>query len=182
MNIFLQRMMSVLFILIMGFFGFALRADGADKGKKELTEKEKRQEKYMKFLASKGYTPELDPDGDVLFKYEGGNYIIQIDESDNLYLRLLYPNFWEIESEEERSDVLLASTVSNMRVKCAKVFMVQNNVWSVVEIFLLKPEDYEKLLPRSISAIQSSVEVFRMNMQELKKARDGKGKERKPNT
>ena len=69
-----------------------------------------------------------------------------------------------------------------MRVKCAKVFMVQNNVWSVVEIFLLKPEDYEKLLPRSISAIQSSVEVFRMNMQELKKARDGKGKERKPNT
>jgi hypothetical protein len=155
----------------------AKKASGkTDKPVKELTVKEKRQQTYMKFLEANGYRPELDQDGDVAFKHEGGNYIIQIDEGDDVYFRLIYPNFWEIESEQERSDVLVASTVANAGIKCAKVFMLRDNVWAVVEIFLAKPEDYEKLLSRSISTIQSSVNSFRSKMQELKESRQKAGK------
>ncbi len=143
---------------------------------KELTVKEMRQQTYMKFLEAGGYRPELDKDGDVAFKHEGGNYIIQVDENDNVYFRLIYPNFWEIESEEERQDVLIAGNFTNSDIKCAKVFMLRDNVWAVVEIFLAKPEDYEKLLSRSISSIQSVVGTFRSKMQELKSERTKGGK------
>lgn len=139
--------------------------------KKEQSVREVRQQAYIKFLEANGYRPELDKDGDVAFKHEGGNYIIQIDENDNLYFRLIYPNFWEIENEQERSDVLIASTVANSDIKCAKIFMLRDNVWAVVEIFLAHPDDYEKLLSRSISSIQSAVGGFRTKMQELKNER-----------
>jgi hypothetical protein len=186
MHISTRRIARVCFLALLACGLAALPAPAADKAKKEsgktekpvkeLTAKEKRQQTYIKFLESSGYRPELDQDGDVTFKHEGGNYIIQIDENDDVYFRLLYPNFWDIESEQERSDVLVASTVANANIKCAKVFMVRDNVWAVVEIFLAKPEDYEKLLSRSISTIQSSVNSFRNKMQELKESRQKAGK------
>lgn len=142
-----------------------------EQPKKEQTTKEISQQAYMKFLEANGYHPELDKDGDVTFKHEGGNYIIQVDENDNVYFRLIYPNFWEIESEEERQEVLIAANVANSDIKCAKVFMLRDNVWAVVEIYLTKPDDYEKLLSRSISSIQSVVGSFRSKMQELKSSR-----------
>lgn len=184
-NVTLRFVKAAVLIMLVGSFGF-LPAVAAEKAKKEavkkepakkvLTEKEIRQQTYMKFLESNGYRPELDKDGDVAFKHEGGNYIIQVDENDNVYFRLIYPNFWEIESEEERQDVLLAGNFANSDIKCAKVFMLRDNVWAVVEIFLSKPEDYEKILSRSISSIQSVVGSFRSKMQELKNDRMKSGK------
>jgi hypothetical protein len=139
--------------------------------KKEPGPKERLQQMYMVALAGKGYRPDYDSDGDVIFKHEGGNYIIQIHEDDDGYFRLIYPNYWTIESEQERSDVLDAASVSNSSVKCAKTFIVRDNVWSVLELFLSKPDDFENHLSRSLSALQSGVNAFKSRMQELREAR-----------
>ncbi len=159
--------------LLMNYFGpvSALYAEKKEPGKKE-----KLQQMYMTYLKASGYRPDLDSDGDVTFKHEGGNYIIQIHENDDGYFRLIYPNFWEIESEQEGEDVLVAGSATNSIVKCAKIFTVKDNLWAVVELFLTKPDDYEKLLARSISALQNGVSTFRTKMQELGEIRKKKDK------
>ncbi|MCL6595365.1 MAG: hypothetical protein K6V73_04045, partial [Firmicutes bacterium] len=53
---------------------------------------------YLEFLAEEGYRPRLDADGDVVFKVEGGAYYILLDE-DEEFFRLIYPNFWPLETE-----------------------------------------------------------------------------------
>jgi hypothetical protein len=61
----------------------------AKKGKKGA-------ERYLEFLAEEGYRPKIDANGNVSFKCEGGNYVIRIDEKDEEYFELAYPNFWRI--------------------------------------------------------------------------------------
>ncbi len=79
--------------------------------------KQERAEMYRSFLASEGYTPKIDNDGDVAFKFEGGNYYILVDDKDEAFFRLAYPGFWEIESEEERAKVIEAALHATAQTK-----------------------------------------------------------------
>ena len=50
-------------------------------------------EMYRLFLLEEGYAPSIDDDGDVRFKFEGGDYFVLIDREDEDYFRLVYPAF-----------------------------------------------------------------------------------------
>jgi len=121
---------------------------------------------YVAFLTKEGYAPSIDRDGDVQFKFEGGSYFIGVQEKDPKYFRLVFPNFWRIESERERRKVLIAANDSTAKVKCAKVFMLKDNVHASVEIFVNSPEDFKPVFRRSISAIRAGVRNFVRKMQE----------------
>ena len=121
---------------------------------------------YHNFLAEEGYRPVIDKDGDVTFKVEGRIYFIQIFEDDDLFFRVCFPNFWEIESDEERQKVLKASNIATRTSKVAKIFTVEDNVWASVELFIGDPDAFKLVFARCLSALQNCVRSFTEKMRE----------------
>lgn len=115
---------------------------------------------YLDFLKKEGYVPQLDRDGDIVFKIEGRTYLIILDENDEVFFRLVFPNFWSIESEAERLKVERASVIATANTKVAKVFPVGNNTWATIELFAPSPESVLPVLMRSMSALMTAVNKF----------------------
>lgn len=132
----------------------------------ELTEKEL-QKLYTNYLIEQGYRPQIDGDGDVTFKKEGKTYFLGIDEGDQNYFMMVYPNFWEIEDPAERRRAMIAADTANARSKVAKVYTMHDNVWASVELFIDKPEDFQPIFDRSMSALENIVENFVSKMREM---------------
>ncbi|GLW64028.1 hypothetical protein Arub01_22720 [Actinomadura rubrobrunea] len=120
---------------------------------------------WMNLLQKEGFRPEVDDDGDIVFKFEGGWYYIFPGE-DDMYFHLIYPNFWPIESEEERARALLAANEATRETKVAKVFLAGNgeNVWATAELFCGDPSAVEPVLNRCLRAIGAAVHMFREKM------------------
>jgi len=122
--------------------------------------KEERAQQILAFLVEEGFGPRIDKDGDVTFKVEGRSYVIVIEEDDQEFFRLIFPNFWPIESEEERVRVSVAAAEANARTKVAKVYPVREDTWASVEMFLSPPEAFMPVFQRSIRALQGAVRAF----------------------
>ncbi|MDR0732293.1 MAG: hypothetical protein LBF63_11540, partial [Treponema sp.] len=119
------------------------------------TTKESLQNMYMDYLKGEGYTANIDDDGDVRFRYEGGTYYIIVLEGDPKFIRILYPNFWEIESEEELMRAYITASYVSRTTKIAKVFVNRNedDVSIVAESLLNDPGDFRNHLTRLLSTI-----------------------------
>ena len=117
---------------------------------------------YADFLAAEGYRPTVDDDGDVLFTYEGGTYLLYAIEDDPGYVRLLYPNFWVIESEAERALALVAASRASRVCKGAKVFVRDDgaNVCVAYEAFLDDIEGVRPVFSRILSATRHAARTF----------------------
>ena len=125
------------------------------------------QEMYSSYLADEGYRPHVDSDGDVVFKHESKTYFVAVREDDPDYFTIVLPNFWEIENERERLQVLIAADEANAKSKVAKVFIIKDNTWAAIELFLSEPEGFKGVFPRSLRAIDNAVGNFTKKMQEL---------------
>lgn len=134
--------------------------EGGKKEKRQPPTKEELQKVFMDFLAEEGYKPALDRDGDVRFKVESRTYFIGIDAKDPMFFRLVFPSFWKIDNFEEYSKVLIAAHHASSTTKCAKVFIVKQNVWASLELFVDKPEDVKPLFKRAMSALRAGVNTF----------------------
>jgi len=127
--------------------------------------KQDRARMYHDFLSEEGYAPKIDKEGDVMFKYEGGVYLIIMDEKDEEFFRLVYPGFWPIESEAEREKAQLAALAATAETKVAKVFLVGDNTWATIEMFCAPPEVFKTVFRRSLRALRAAVHAFRVEMQ-----------------
>jgi hypothetical protein len=131
-----------------------------------MMDKKQRAQMYEEYLKEEGFHPEIDKDGDVVFKTEGKIYVIIIDENDEEFFRLLFPNFWPIESEQERAKVERAALHATAETKVAKVFPVKDDVMASIEIFCNPPQNFKSVFKRSISALQTAVRTFATKMRE----------------
>ena len=133
------------------------------------TSKEKKalQKMYMDYLEEEGYKPELDSDGDVQFKAEGKTYFINVVEDDPSYFRVVLANIWPIESEDERAQCLIAVDYSNAKAKVTKTYLVKDNIWVGIELFLPEASDFKDIFRRSMSALNNGVTHFVTKMREL---------------
>lgn len=118
----------------------------------------------LKYLQDEGYSGSLDDVGDIKFKYEGGVYFIVIDETDLEFIRIVYPNFWEIESAEERQQVYEAASYASGATKVAKVYEVDDNVWASWEILISSPQDITVFFQRALRALRTAVNHFKEKM------------------
>jgi hypothetical protein len=123
------------------------------------------QELYQGVLKQIGVASEVDGDGDVTFEYEEHSYFFEVNEDDTEFYRLVIPNIWPIESELERLSVLKAVNSVNMTKKVAKAYVVNDNVWIAVELFVDKPDDFIGQLERHLNVIEQSIELFVDEMQ-----------------
>lgn len=122
-------------------------------------------EMYVDFLREEGYVPKVDEDGDVVFKCEGRTYIVFGEEKDESYFRLAFPAFWEIESADEEDQAREAINELNAKMKVMKLFIVRDNVWASVEMFLDPIESFKSVFTRSLNLLQQGVNEFRDQMQ-----------------
>lgn len=114
----------------------------------------------LDWLGNEGYRPSLDRDGDLVFKREGKSYLILFEEGDPMFMRLIFPNFWSIDSEAERAPIAQACTLASANTKVAKVFPVGDNVWASIELFCTSVGQFQGVFERSLSALGSAVERF----------------------
>jgi hypothetical protein len=124
-------------------------------------EKIELQEMYMDYLRQEGYAPSVDSDGDVAFKSDGRTYYIIVDEGDPVYFKIMFPNFWEIESGAERTNASAVIMSVNRGVKVAKVYIGSNDYATIIaDIYLDAKEDFSRHFPRMFSAIQTARQNF----------------------
>ncbi len=128
--------------------------------------KEERAEMYRRHLAEEGFFPKIDGDGDVVFKYEGLLFFIAVDDEDEDFFRIVFPNFWSIDSEEERARVERAALEATAKTKVAKVFPVRDDTWATIEIFCTPPESFRHVFRRSLSALRAGIKNFQEAMNE----------------
>jgi hypothetical protein len=130
-------------------------------------------ERYLDFLAEEGFRPRINENGDVAFKYEGGSYVIRIDENDEMYFCLVFPNFWRIESVEELSRVKEIALAVTAEYKVLKIIpVVDFNTSATVQLFCSPPETFKEVFYRCLRAICAAVKEFSAKMQELPKPAD----------
>jgi hypothetical protein len=120
---------------------------------------QERAQAYMGFLAEQGFRPTVDGDGDVAFKVEGYLYYISVEE-DEEFFRLIFPNFWPIESEDERTRAEAAALRVTNRLKVVKVLPTQRGVLATIEMFVPSPDSVFPVFHRAIQAIQGGVSAF----------------------
>jgi len=116
------------------------------------------------YLRGEGYVPQIDEDGDLKFKYEGRSFWILLSEKDETFFQLVFPNFWEIESPEERIRVERAALLASADTKVAKVYPVKENVWASIEMFVSPMDAVRPVFNRSLRALQAAVEAFKVEM------------------
>jgi len=128
--------------------------------------KAERVEMYLNYLKEEGFSPKIDNDGDVMFRYEGGNYYITADEQDEAYFRIMYPSFWSVETEEERKRAVHASVAASAETKVAKVYISHGKAVAAVEMFCTPPDVFKRVLMRTLSAMQTGAAKFREKMKD----------------
>ena len=130
-------------------------------------DKAERAQMYVSYLREDGYALEIDEDGDVMFKFEGGTYFVLVDEEDEMFFQIMFPSFWPIESEEEGARVEKAAQLATRITKVAKVYRQLDNVNASVELLCVPPEAFKAVFRRALGSIQAGVSNFRAAMSEL---------------
>jgi hypothetical protein len=121
---------------------------------------------YLEFLREEGYRPEIDRDEDIKFKSEGRWHYVMVDRDDPSFVRLVYPNFWSLETAEERQRAIAAAERATAETKVAKVYVVRENVWAAVEAFCEPQDAFKAVIPRRLRALRTAANVSVKNMKE----------------
>jgi hypothetical protein len=121
-------------------------------------------EAYCDFLASEGFRPSVDEDGDIRFRHEGRTLFLFRDPKDPEYFRVALPGAWECESPEEETRALAAANAVNRDLKVVKCVLVDGVVWISVELFLDPPEAFRPVFSRLLDVIGSAAWQIRGRM------------------
>jgi len=117
-------------------------------------------EVYAEFLRAEGFRPVVDDAGDLVFKCEGRYYCVTVDDDDPLYFRLVFPNFWGLESEAERHWARIAAAEVTAEFKVVKVYPQHDDMQAATELFLAADGDFRLVFERCIAALQGAVRRF----------------------
>ncbi|MDR0599456.1 MAG: YbjN domain-containing protein [Treponema sp.] len=128
--------------------------------------KKQLQDMYVMYLRDEGYRPSVDSDGDVVFKAEGLNFYIDVDDEDLESFRVVLPKFWELESPEERIRAYEVANYINRTTKVAKVFIIssEDDVSMDANIYIGKPDDFKLHFRRMINLLIAELREFRDKM------------------
>ena len=110
------------------------------------------------FLRSEGLQPEETPFG-IYFKYQMLNFLIFHEEDDSLFFRMALPGVCDVD-ENNRADMLEAANAVNARMKVAKAFIPEDDVWITTEQLLDTDPKYDDIIPRSLHILVQARDVL----------------------
>lgn len=122
-------------------------------------------EMYKAYLEQEGFHPTQE-DKFLWFKAEGRGYVIFDNEDDPGFFQLLFPNFWSIDSDDERIRAYQAANHATAATKVAKIYVDEDgtNVWAGIEMFFESPEQFKGVFARSMNALRTAVDHFKEKM------------------
>ena len=119
---------------------------------------------FCSSLEDQGYRPELDSDGDVTFLHEGRRFVRIFRGCDELYFHLVMPFIWLLDDEEEHARALVAANRATTDVKVAKVVVVRDSVWVMVETFAEEIDPASRVFQHCLRSMQVAAAAFREAM------------------
>ena len=128
---------------------------------KKASSKAKAEAGLAQLLAQQGFTLETDDSGFPSIQFQGGTYYLPQDEDEPAFYQVLYPNFWELESEEETVRALLACDAVNREGRLVKLHLAEGDVWAGIEAMHQTPEAFMAFLPQYLGFLQVAVGAFR---------------------
>lgn len=128
----------------------------------------KKKDSIMSVLEKMGYSPEVDNDGDIMFRYQMKAIYVMIGDEEDPYISLMLPQFHEFEEGQETL-VLVTCNKMTRELKMAKVFIDQTfkNVSATCEFFYINEDALEQNLRHALQIIGVVRSVFRKDMAEL---------------
>lgn len=123
-------------------------------------EKLELQNRYKAFLAGKGYSPEIDSDGDVKFRYNDRNYYITLHEGDEKFFRIATIGKLTLTSEESINQVYAICHDITKDVKISKVYWLDDYLWTSTELLLNNPDDYIGIFDRGLEETEKAYLKF----------------------
>lgn len=118
----------------------------------------------LDFLAEEGFRPQLDEEGDVFFKFEGGTYFLVTSGEDASYFALYYLRFWSLDDAAERLRAHEAAAHTHLRVRIGRIIVLDDDVNACVQAYLPDEEGWRGVLLRNLSGLQALVKTFREQM------------------
>lgn len=105
-------------------------------------------------LEALGYKPQTDNDGDILIRYEMKSFFVMGTQSEDNFLSVIFPQFYEFE-EREVTKVLAACNKVTRDIKLAKVYIDQTfkNVTASCEFFYNDEESMKVCLKKSLEIL-----------------------------
>jgi hypothetical protein len=135
-------------------------------GQQRVLAKETLQDMYVTWLNEKGLNPEIDDDGDVKFTYKiegvAAPFFIMVDEKDTQFFQVSMIGGWNIESEAERQEALLAASYANGANPVGKIFVTRagDNIWASGQLLLNQPEDFKAVFDRVMESLVQAIIDF----------------------
>ncbi|MBR4562851.1 MAG: hypothetical protein IKO26_00145 [Paludibacteraceae bacterium] len=113
-----------------------------------------KKELIQSVLTKMGYSPEVDNDGDIMFRYQMKTIYVMIGDDEEPFITLTYPQFYEIEEGED--DLVLAVCNKLTRsLKLLKVFIDQTykNVSTTCDFYYINEESLEQNMEHALDII-----------------------------
>lgn len=127
-----------------------------------------KQELIISILEKMGYHPEVDNDGDIVFRYQMKYLYVMNTRDDDSFVTLLFPQFREVETGKE----LLVLGVCNKLtrdLKLVKVYIDRTfkNVTASCDFYYINEDSLEDNFKRSLHLISSIRTMFNRELKEL---------------
>ena len=127
-----------------------------------------KQELIIDTLQKMGYNPEVDDDGDIVFRYQMKYLYVMNTKDDDSFVTLLFPQFREVEDGKE---LLVLGVCNKMTrdLKLAKVYIDRTfkNVSASCDFYYINEESLEDNFKRSLHLISSIRTMFNRELKEL---------------
>lgn len=127
-----------------------------------------KQDMVMAALERMGLSPEVDNDGDIMFRYQLKTIFVMMGDKEEPYISMMLPLLHEIEEGKETL-VLAVCNKMTRELKLAKVYIDQTfkSVTATCEFFYANEESFEQNLRNSLQMLGVVRTIFRNNVAEL---------------
>ena len=113
----------------------------------------------MEFLKQQGFCPNVDPDGEVIFKYQMRTFVNYYAEDDEEFFQLVMPAIFEV-TDDNRDVVLEAANKVNVTMKVVKCVILGDSVWVLYEDFVSQDTDMSDVIPLALNILQNAQQRF----------------------
>ncbi len=127
-----------------------------------------KKELIMRTLEKMGYSPEIDKDGDIMFRFQMKIIYVLTGEDEDPYVAMMLPQFHEFEEGQETLVLAICNKMTR-ELKLVKVYIDQTfeNVTSTCEFYYANEEALEQNLRKSLHMLGVIRTIFRKELAEM---------------
>lgn len=127
-----------------------------------------KQEMIMEAVASLGYVPQVDPDGDVLVRYQLKNIYVLVGQEDDPYVSVMLPQLAEVEEGEEKLALAICNKLTR-DLKLAKLYLDHSlkSVSASCEFYYSDMENMMNSLQHALTILGLVTREYVKNLQEF---------------